>query len=216
MLAGIYITMIIISFLTSLTAYFQKDAKRYLRLFPILLFATIIVELGARWLQVHKSSRLAPYILYNSFACIEFLFYMYAVREIIRSVRLKKIIFFAACIFLLLGIFNILFIQKTTSFNSITYAIGCLLIAVSCFYYFFELFQQSYSVTLVRQPAFWICAGLLFYYTCSFPIYGLLNFLSSKPIMKNIQVIIILLNVFLYSSFTIAFLCRVRVRNSTS
>jgi hypothetical protein len=56
----------------------------------------------------------------------------------------------------------------------------------------------------------------LFYYTCSFPIFGLLNFLSSNPIGKNIQIIIILLNVFLYSSFTIAFLCRLRVRNSTS
>jgi hypothetical protein len=42
------------------------------------------------------------------------------------------------------------------------------------------------------------------------------NFLSPDFITKNIQVLIILLNVFLYSSFTIAFLCRIRVRNSTS
>jgi len=216
MLAGIYFAMVIISFLTSLTAYFQKGAERYLKLFPLLLLVTILVELGAKWLQTHQNSRFGLYILYNSFGCIEFPFYMYVAREIIRNVRVKKIILIAGCIYLLLGITNILFVQKTTSFNSITYAIGCLFIAVSCFYYFFELFQQSYSVVLVRQPAFWICAGLLFYYTCSFPIFGLLNFLSSNPIGKNIQVIIILLNVFLYSSFTIAFLCRLRVRNSTS
>lgn len=213
MLAGIYFTMIIISFLTSLTAYFQKDSKRYLRLFPLLLIVTIMVEICANWLHAHKKPTA---ILYNLYSSLEFLFYMYILREIIRSARVKKIIFHTAWLYLSLGITNILFIQKITSFNSITYAIGCLLISVICFYYFFELFQQTYSVNLIRQPAFWICAGLLFFYTCSFPIYGLVNFLSPDFITKNIQVLIILLNVFLYSSFTIAFLCRIRVRNSTS
>jgi hypothetical protein len=213
MLPGLYFTMVIISFLASLTAYFQKDSKRYLRLFPLLLFVTIMVELCASWLHAHKKP---TSILYNFFSCLEFLFYMYILREIIQSIRMKKIIFHTAWLYLFLGVTNILFIQKITSFNSITYAIGCLLISIFCFSYFFDLFQQTYSVNLTRQPAFWICAGLLFFYTCSFPIYGLVNFLSQDFITKNIQVLLILLNVFLYSSFTIAFLCRIRVRNSTS
>ncbi len=210
---SIYYTMVVVSFLTSLTAFFIKDSGRYLRLFPLFLLITIIVEIVASWLHMHKKS---TSILYNSFICLEFQFYMYVLREIIRSPRAKKIIFHTAWLYLLLGITNILFIQKLTSFNSITYALGCLIIAVICFYYFFELFQQTYSISLTRQPAFWICAGLLFFYTCSFPIYGLVNFLSQDFIAKNIRVLIILLNVFLYSSFTIAFLCRIRVRNSTS
>jgi hypothetical protein len=77
---------------------------------------------------------------------------------------------------------------------------------------------QTQTVNLLRQPAFWICTGLLFFYTCSFPIYGLFNYLNRAPLIikKNIGVIILLLNVLLYSSFTIAFLCRIRVKNSTS
>jgi hypothetical protein len=205
--------MVVISFLTSLTVYFQKDSRRYLRLFPILLIVTIIVEVAAIWLHKHKQS---TSILYNLFSCFEFQFYMYILRQIIQSARVKKIIFYTACLYLSLGIANILFIQKITSFNSITYTLGCLLISVMCFYYFFELFQLPYSVNLIRQPTFWICAGLLFYNTCTFPIYGLVNFLSPEFITKNIQVLLILLNVFLYSSFTIAFLCRIGVRNSTS
>jgi hypothetical protein len=171
------------------------------------------VELTAIWLHVHKRN---TSILYNFFSCFEFQFYMYVLRRIIQSVRVKKLILYIACVYLLLDISNILFIQKISKFNSITYAIGCLIISLSCFYYFFELFQQTYSVNLTRQPAFWICAGLLFFYTCSFPIYGLVNFLSQDFITKNIQVLLVLLNVFLYSSFTIAFLCRIGVRNSTS
>jgi len=121
-------------------------------------------------------------------------------------------------IYLLLVILNFLFIQKIAAFKSITYATGCLLIIAICIYYFYELFQLTHSVNLVRQPAFWICSGLLFYYSCSFPIFGLTNFVRSAPliIFKNIGVIIFLLNVFLYSSFTIAFLCRLRTRKSMS
>lgn len=210
---NIYYTTVAISFLASFVVYFQKDSRRYLRLFPLFLMLTIAVEMGAAWLFAHKRSTA---ILYNIFASIEFLFYMYVVREIIKSLRVKKIIFYTACLYLSLGVTNVLFIQKMTSFNSITYAIGCLIISIICFYYFFELFQLPYSVILARQPAFWICAGLLFFYTCSFPIYGLVNFLPPDFVTKNIQVFIVLLNVFLYSSFTIAFLCRIRVKNSTS
>lgn len=213
MLPGLYFIMVIISFLASLTVYFQKDSQRYLRLFPILLAVTIMVEISATWLHAHKKTTT---ILYNLFSCLEFQFYMYILRKIIQGTRVKKIIFYTALTYLLMGITNIFFIQKIHSFNSITYALGCLLISVICFYYFFELFQQPSSVNLTRQPAFWICAGLLFYYTCTFPIYGLLNFLSRDVVTKNIPVLLILLNVFLYSSFTIAFLCRIRIRNSTS
>jgi hypothetical protein len=99
-----------------------------------------------------------------------------------------------------------------------TYSLGCLLIVAFCIYYFWELFQQSHSITLSREPAFWICSGLLFYYACTFPIYGLTNLLERLPkvIIKNLLLIFDLLNIFLYLSFTIAFLCRVKPRKSMS
>jgi hypothetical protein len=212
---SIYFTLLVVSFLASLSGYFQKNVQTYLRLFPIFLFVTIIVEIVSAWM----SSRGKPATtLYNFFSCFEFLFYMYVLRVIIHRPRAKKIVFHIAWIYALLGVANVLFIQKFTSYNSLTYALGCLLIAIICIYYFFELFQLTSSVSLLRLPAFWICAGLLFFYCCSFPIFGLLNYLNHAPaiIKKNIGVIILLLNVFLYSSFTIAFLCRIRARNSTS
>ena len=213
-LSIIYFTLVIISFLASLTAYFQKNSQLYFRLFPIFLFVTIIVEIFSSWLLAHNKSTTT---LYNFFSTFEILFYIYVLRVIIQSRLVKKIIFHTAWLYLLLVIINLLFIQKGPSFNSMTYALGCLLIAVICIYYFFELFQMSHSINLIRQPAFWICSGLLFFYCCSFPLYGLLNFLKKVPdfIRESIGVIILLLNVFLYSSFTIAFLCRIRGRNST-
>ena len=99
-----------------------------------------------------------------------------------------------------------------------TYSLGCLLVVATCIYYFWELFQQTYYVKLIREPAFWICSGLLFYYAVSFPIYGLINFVSEKnPQVTNVLAIILdSVNIFLYLSFVIAFLCRIKIRNSTS
>jgi hypothetical protein len=78
------------------------------------------------------------------------------------------------------------------------------------------LFQSRYSVSLLRQPPFWICSGLLFYYTCSFPLQSLQNFIHALPnvILQNLLIIFILLNCFLYLSFTIAYLCRLKIRKS--
>jgi hypothetical protein len=211
----VYITFLVISFLASLTVYFQKNSKGYLRLFPLFLLLTLIVEITSLYLLMNQKPTTT---LYDFFISIEFLFYMYVLREIIYNKNVKKIIFNGSWLYILVVILNSVFVQKVASFNSTTYALGCLMIASICVYYFYELFKLPHSITLVRQPAFWICSGLLFFYCCSFPIYALLNFLKRAPliIQKNIGVIIVILNVFLYSSFTIAFLCRLRTRNSTS
>jgi hypothetical protein len=204
-----------IAILVGLSIYFQPDTDIYLRLFPIFLFLTEVIIYIATYLSAQHENNI---ILYNFFGSFEFCFYFFVLYRIIQKRLAKKIIFYILCIYPLLALINIFFIQGLTSFQSITYALGCLLIVTICIYYFLELFQLEHSVNLIRQPAFWICSGLLFFYACSFPIFGLANFLRSLPyvILKNLSTIIDLLNIFLYSSFTIAFLCRLRIRKSMS
>ena len=148
----------------------------------------------------------------------EFCFYFYIIRETLYNKKIKNIVRIIPFLFVLFAAFNIIFIQKITVFNTITYAFGALIIVATCVYFFFELFQLSYPVNIARLPAFWICAGLLFFYACTFPVFGLANFMQSAPwvIIRNLKTIVNLLNIFLYSSFIIAFLCGIRVRNSTS
>ena len=208
----VYIVFIVISLLASLTVYAQSPTPIYLRLFPIFLLCTLMVELTSFYYGPRGKS---PIALYNFFTSVEFLFYMFVVRSAIHSDRAKKIIVYIACLFIVVLTINFLFIQKIQVFSSTTYALGCLIISILSIYFFYELFQTQ-SVNLIRQPAFWICTGLLFYYTSSFPIFGLFNYVRSVFIIKNLSTILLLLNVFLYSSFTIAFLCRIRARKSTS
>lgn len=210
-----YFAMMIICALAGLAVYFQENIGLYLRLFPVFLLVTILVEIIASYLDAHGKS-VVP--LYSFFTASEFLFYMYVLKEVIHNKGVKKLIASCLWVYILMVILNALFIQKGTSFTSFPYAIGCLLIVAFCIYYFYELFQLPKAVNLVRQPAFWICSGLLFFYCTSFPIYALFNFLkkSAPTFLKNFGLIVQVLNVFLYSAFTIAFLCRFRTRKSTS
>ena len=110
---------------------------------------------------------------------------------------------------------NVFLVQKSSVFQSMTNSLGSLLVVAACIYYFWELFQQSTYIKLGREPAFWICSGLLFYYACSFPIYGLINFITTEiGIIKVLAIILDSVNIFLYLSFIIAFLCRLKIKKS--
>ncbi len=116
-------------------------------------------------------------------------------------------------IYTILALLSI-FIFEVNVFPSISYSVGCLLIVGVCIYYFYELFHYPSSASLLRVPAFWICTGLLFFYICSFPLFGLYKLLysASSTIMNNISTILDVMNVFLYTFFTTAFLCGIRLR----
>lgn len=212
----LYVYFIAISFLASLSVYFiLKDSPVYLKLFPPFLFATLIVEIIGSYLSSVKKPNLW---LYNFFTVFEFCFYLWIIALIISNKQMRKIIRVFLIVYAVASTINIIFIQKMKAFHTGSYAIGCLLIVAVCVYYFFELFKLPKSVKLKNNPAFWLCSGLLFFYCCGFPLYGMFNFLSgiSKLIIRNFYSIIIILNIFLYSLFTIAFLCRLKTRKYTS
>jgi hypothetical protein len=208
----VYIYFMVISFFASLSVYFTlKNDYFYLKLFPPFLLATVLVESVGNYLGSTGKSNTS---IYNFFTVFEFCFYLWVISLIVNSKQVLKIARVTAILYLLVAVINIIFIQKMKFFHSVTYAFGCLLIVAFCIYYFFELFKLPKSVKLKNNPAFWICSGLLFFYCCGFPLFGLTNFLSgiSKLIINNFHSIIIILNIFLYSLFTIAFLCRIKIR----
>ena len=203
----VYIYFVAFSFLVSISVYHElKPSFYYLKLFPPFLFFTLAEEIAGSYLWSIGHNNL---ILYNFFSTFEFCFYLWIIGLIIYSKRMKIIIRISILLYFLSATINILFIQKITSFHTVTYSIGCLLIVFFCIYYFLELFRLPKSISLINNPAFWICSGLLFFYCCGFPLYGFINYLENISILliRNFDRIFTILNIFLYSLFTIAFLC---------
>jgi hypothetical protein len=202
-----------IPFLASLTIFLQPPSERYLRLFSLFLFVNFLIETAIDMSAMYHINNL---FLVNLQSMAILSIQLYIVREIVHGRKAKKVFLYFLLVYLLLSLANFFLVQKTIVFNTMTYSLGCLLIVSACIYYFWELFQSRYSVSLLRQPPFWICSGLLFYYTCSFPLQSLQNFIHALPdvILQNLLIIFILLNCFLYLSFTIAYLCRLKIRKS--
>jgi len=211
MVVPFHIIFLIISLLTSITVYFQHSVSPYLKSFPFFLLITGIVEVIALWLFNNSRNNMG---LYNFYSVFEICFFLFVIKQVVINKKVKRILYHSIWIYALLSVLNILFIQKLNVWHSISYSLGCLLIVSFSIYYFFELFKLPKSTNLVKEPAFWICSGIIFFYTCTFPFFGLLNFLQTIPnvIVRNLNTIVILLNVILYSLFTIAFLCRIRIR----
>ena len=211
----VYIFFIGVSFIASLVnTVNNRNDPYYLKAFPYYLGITFITECIAtyRWSKGFTTTN-----IYTFFGVFEFLFYSFVLYRLVTSKVVRLMVKFGMIVYPVIVLLNILFIQ-IKGFHSITYALGCLIIVSMCIYYFLELFQSTRSVVLIREPAFWICTGLLFFYCCTFPIFSLTNFIKNFPkvIIDNIESLLNLMNSLLYSLFTIAFLCRIRIRKFTS
>lgn len=197
-----------VAFLVSLTVFFRPARERFLKYFSFFLLANWLMEIGVGLLAL---AHINTVLIGNIETMLVISFDLFIIREIIVRESAKKVLFYIVVFYPILALVNIFFVQPG-SFHTNSYGLGCLLIVGGCIYYFLELFQQSNFVVLGRQPAFWICSGLLFYYCCTFPIYGLTKLMEALPvvIIGNLVFILDLLNIFLYLSFTIAFLCRLK------
>jgi hypothetical protein len=199
-----------ITLLASLTLYWQPGSDLYLKLFPP--FMLVILISGAYIFTTskrHENNNFA-FISYWTISCC---FYFFIFWRIIRNRRVRRALLLAMIGYPIFAAFNLFFLQKVNIVNTFTISIGNLLIVGFSIYYFYELFERPFAGNLMQRPDFWICSGLLFFYACSFSLYAFGNFLRSPSpaLLHNIWIINNLLDVLLYSSFTIAFLCRIRI-----
>ncbi|MBC7873585.1 MAG: hypothetical protein H7Y01_06305 [Ferruginibacter sp.] len=203
----LYVYIIAGSFLISLNLFFiPRSTNQYLKLFPPFLLLTLAAESTGQYLRYLGDNNV---VLYNFFSTFEFAFYLWIISLVIQNPRVKKLTRIILLLYLFAAAINIFLIQGLRTFHSNSYCLGCLLVVALCVYYFLELFRLPKYDNLLGNPAFWICTGLLFFYSCSFPLFGLIHYWSKIPkvLIDNIQAITNILNIFLYTLFTIAFLC---------
>ncbi len=206
-----YTIFIFIGVILSIYVSLKCKIEFYLKTFTIFLVFSFLIEI----ITFKMANSGVPTIsIYNFFTTFEFCFYLWAIQNIIQNKVVKKWLLYILLIYPIASTINILAVQKIDNFHSITYSIGCLLIIFSCIYYFYELFKNKYAINLVKDSGFWICSGLLFFYSVTFPLFVSANFMTEFPLKfgEYIGVALIILNVCLYSLFSIAFLCRINLR----
>jgi len=222
MIFSLYDGMILSIFIISLTVFFQRPSLLYLKLFPGYFLAVFFIGMF-----LERQTRMGRYNtgIANIWSIVELSFNFFVLHEVIINRKIKKFIVYVIFIFAAFALFNVLYIQKTAVSNPINNTVESLISTIFCIYYFVELFQKVETPSLATSPAFWIVSAILFNTVLSFPLSALVAFMaesnknsstSAKIIFNNIELImniVLFLTMILYS---IAFLCRIKIRRSIS
>lgn len=209
----IYTSAISISLLFSCFLFLKASQPIYLKTFTPFLLISLIIEIIA--IRISESGKTNT-TFYNFSTTFEAVFYLWVLFNIVSGKLIKKIILISLFIYPILCLLDIYVFQSPSSFHTVSYAFGCLLLIFFSIVYFYELFANPKAITLSKEPAFWICSGLLFFYSVTFPLFVCVNIMKTFPaiLSNNLQYILIVLNVFLYLQFSIAFLCRITIKKS--
>jgi hypothetical protein len=211
LLAIIYIVTIGISALSGLIG-FRLRRPLHLNVFAVLLVFTFGVE---SYSVNHNNVW-----LYNIFILLEFLTYAWFLSRIIESKKVKKSIRIFFIFFPAFWLFVTLFDFNNKVFNNPCITVGSVFIVFLGACYYYQILLAEKAINLARNPEFWITSGLLMFYCCTLPVFGLFNYLffyeGSVRAYVAIQLIPVLqtLAISLYVLLTYAFVCSLPTRNS--
>jgi hypothetical protein len=142
---------------------------------------------------------------------IEFIIFCIYLYRAISSHRMRAIIKFFYWTFPAL-LFFAWIKWKRLDMPTLAYVLDALYLIVPCLVYFYELFTTSKLLFLKNHPSFWIVTGILFYNSCTIPLFLLTGYFARKA--PSYEHLISSLNYILYSIlyllFIRAYLCRTK------
>lgn len=174
-----------------------KDSTQ--RLFLYFLIYVVLNETVGLVFRILESPSA---FIYNIYMIISFSFYLYWFGLILKK---KKM----AHLFLLLFLITVLFSLNYESFWEslllLPFTVGTVFVLFCVASYFLDLLEKTYTINLQRSQKFWIITGLLIFNIGFLPLVFFQSELNTFGIAYSL--IITLLNVILYVSYIIGFLC---------
>lgn len=148
------------------------------------------------------------YFILNFYTIISIPFLLYWYRNYVRNKLLRTAILSFITIFLLLGLYNLLFFESKSQYLSILFLCGALFLIISIMFYYIEQLFSDQKFSFKNNLVFWISVGQIIFYLGMIPMISLnkyiMPFLKSNPL--SFYIILLTLNVILYSSYIIGFL----------
>lgn len=210
----VYVMICILCLIIALFSKLQKHPPHYVNTFILYISLTIVVEIIGWFYSMHRENNL---IFYNFYLVANYPYLFYLIRSFLINEKIKKLLAWMAVVFPILALFNVVFIQGFHNFNTYTYITGCTLVVTASIVYFYERIKYPGPENLLHDPTFWISTSLLFYYSCSLPLNGILNLISNMPfyVYKTIYLINLVMNSILYLLFSVSFICNLTFRRSS-
>lgn len=129
-------------------------------------------------------------VLYTDhfFTLVEMMVFSHFFYHILKNLLIRRIILLMVILFI---VYFLLFLLLSISNHGLesemvqqAYTVENLLLAIPCVCYFIELFKKNLTLSLKKEPAFWIVTGLSFFLACTLPLS-----LVEPYLMKNNHVL---------------------------
>ena len=108
---------------------------------------------------------------YHLFTAIEFTFYLLIFREILSGNFIRQLISWMIPLVWVFKLIDITYITGTDQFDNVAITIQALTCIILCICFFHQTLQQLRIGRLECYPPFWICAGILVYFSGSLFIF---------------------------------------------
>ena len=187
------------------------------RLFVLLMAATILVE-TAGWYSTYIGKRSNNQWIFNILMLVSGAFWIWIFRFAEPMEKAGKLLRVILAVFVCFGLANLVFFQGFLVYNSYTDMFGDVLVAVVCCYFFYASLQEERFRDFLRFEYFWLANGLLFSSLGSMVLYLFIDYLYAFKRHTQINVFGYInygLNIILYGSLIIAFICRNRNTRSS-
>ncbi len=138
-----------------------KFNNKPLRWFIPFLLLMVCADLYGRYIRkiLHQPNTW----LFNITIPVEYLFYGFMIGSLCLTKNYRQLIFFLTIVFGLWAVVNLLFIQGHTDLATYNLKAGSTLMILFSSLGLLDLFKNDQHQTLLKNPLFWICTGVLFF-----------------------------------------------------
>lgn len=156
--------------------------------------------------------------LYNPYLIINFLVLIHYFKMQFHNKKLIKVINVSMILYLITCILNLIFSDDFFTTNSpFTFVLGSLFLLIVIFVYYFEVLMSSRLLNITKEISFYISIGAVIFYLCTTPIVIYFNYFNSlsSAFGKLSSIILVTTNIFMYGTFSIAFLLLANKKTSS-
>lgn len=170
-------------------------------------------EIAADYLARKYHNNLTLYSFYSIFEFTILCFYFNNVIDIFKK---KKIGTYIAIVGIILGIANIVFLQRPGMFNSYFLLFEGLMVIGMSLFGFFRLLLRYDSLNLFQYAHFWFISILLFFWSVTFLNWGLYDYINKELTLSayNVDAALDIVSTITYVCFGLAFLLYPKMKNS--
>ena len=194
----VYLASVIVP--TSIGTYGYRQLKFEMKLLLALMVITLAVESFTFYLAIDQRNTNWVHHIYLpvEYGLIGLIFSRWQ-----KTTFNKNVILFSIPLFVIACVMSVIVFRNLDQLNVFTTSLSCILYAVISSYTLYQLQKDDFG-SLYKDYRFWVSSALLLYSA------GALSFFAFTKLFPNIWYTHIAVNIVVYITFAVGFLCHIR------